>query len=130
VISRCSTNHPSVLKFVRKPTMLLLAASGVRPVMSFLVVAAVYWLSLWRIIKGNRGNRVIECGSIALMVLFLIMLLMKFTHLPDWVLPSLGLLLLLLCLLTMFFLFLQGLQALRYRKSKTAASPSSADEQG
>jgi len=109
--------------------MLLPAASGVRPIVSFLVVAVVYWLSLWRIIKGNRGNRVIECGSIALMLLFLLMLLMKFPNLPDWVVPSLGLLLFLVCLLTMFFLLLQGVQAIRHRKSKTATSSSSANEQ-
>jgi thiol:disulfide interchange protein len=106
--------------------MLLPTPSGLRPIVSFLVVAVVYWLSLWRIFKGNRGNRVIECGSIALMLFFLMMLLIKLKNLPDWVLPSLGLLLFLLCLLTMFFLVLQGVQAIRHRKSKTAASSSSA----
>jgi hypothetical protein len=94
---------------------------------SFLIVAVVYWLSLWRIIQGNRGNRVIECGGITLMLFFLMMLLMKLSNVPDWVLPSLGLLLLLLCLLTMFFLLLQAVQAIRHRKSKTALSSSSAD---
>lgn len=107
--------------------MLSPTASGVRPIVSFLIVAVVYWLSLWRIIKGNRGNRVIECGSITLMLFFLMMLLMKLTNLPDWVLPSLGLLLFLLCLLTMFFLLLQAVQAIRHGKSKTAVLPSSAD---
>jgi hypothetical protein len=68
--------------------MLLPTASGVRPIVSFLIVAVVYWLSLWRIIKGNRGNRVIECGGITLMLLFLMMLLMKLSNVPDWVLPS------------------------------------------
>ena len=101
--------------------MPLKMASGLRPIVSFLLVAIVYWLSLWRIIKGNRGNRVIECGSITLMLFFLLMLLMKIANLPDWVLPSLGLLLFLLCLLTMFFLFLQGIHAIRHRKSKAAA---------
>ena len=110
--------------------MLLGTATNVRPVVSFLVVAVVYWLSLWRIIKGNRGNRVIECGSIALMLSFLMMLLIKLTNLPDWMLPSLGLLIFLLCLLTMFFLLLQGVQAIRHRKSKAPPSSSSADEQG
>jgi len=92
------------------------------------MVAVVYWLSLWRIIKGNRENRVIECGSITLMLFFLMMLLMKLTSVPDWVLPSLGLLLFLLCVLTMFFLLLQAVQAIRHRKSKTAVSSSSADD--
>jgi thiol:disulfide interchange protein len=108
--------------------MLLPTASGVRPIVSFLIVAVVYWLSLWRIIKGNRGNRVIERGGITLMLLFLMMLLMKLSNVPDWVLPSLGLLLILLCLLTMFFLLLQAVQAIRHRKSKTALSSSSAHE--
>ena len=89
------------------------------------MVAVVYWWSFWRIIKENRGNRVIECGSITLMLFFLMMVLMKRTNVPDWVLPSLGLLLLLLCLLTMFFLFLQAVQAIGHRKSKTAVSSSS-----
>ncbi len=84
-------------------------------------MAAVYCLSLWRTIKGNRGNRVIECGSIALILLFFMMLLVKLPNVPDWVLLSLGLLLLLLCLLTIFFLLLQGIQAIRHRKSKTDA---------
>lgn len=96
-------------------------ASGVRPTASFLVVAIVYWLALWRIIKENRGNRVIACGSITLMLFFLMMLLMKLTSLPDWVLPSLGVLLFLLCLLTMFFLLLKGVQAMRHGKSKAGA---------
>jgi hypothetical protein len=102
--------------------------SGLRPIASFLVVAVIYWLSLWRIIKGNRGNRVIECGSITLMLFFLMMLLMKATNLPDWVLPSLGVLLFVLCLLTMFFLFLQGVQAVRHRRSRAATPSNSVTE--
>ena len=97
--------------------------SNLRSAASFLFVAVVYWLCLWRVIKGNRGNRVIECGSITLMLSFLMMLLMKVANLPDWVLSSLGMLIFLLCLLTMFFLLLRGVHAIRNRKS-TAAMPS------
>lgn len=86
-------------------------------------MAVVYWLSLWRIIKGNRGNRVIECGGVTLMLAFLMMLLIKVPTLPDWLLPSLGVLIFLLCLLTVFFLLLQGVRAIRNRKSK-ATTPS------
>jgi hypothetical protein len=100
--------------------MLSHTASGLRPLGSFLLVAVVYWLLFWRIIKSNRGNRVIECGSITLMLFFLMMLLIRLPSLPDWVLPSLGLLLFLLCLLTMFFLFVQGVQAIRHRKARAA----------
>jgi|GEM_PF-2376417 len=110
--------------------MSLQTTSSLRPIASFLVVAGVYWLSLWRIIKGNRGNRVIVCGSITLMLFFLMMLLMRLPNLSDWVLPSLGLLLFLLCLLTMVFLLLQGVQAIRHRKSKTVASSVTETESG
>jgi hypothetical protein len=64
------------------------------------------------------------------MPFFLMMLLMKLTNLPDWVLPSLGLILLLLCLLTTFFLVLQGVQAIRHRKSKTATPSNSVADYG
>jgi hypothetical protein len=84
--------------------------SNLRSAASFLFVAVVYWLCLWRIIKGNRGNRVVQCGCITLMLSFLMMLLMKVAKLPDWVLSSLGMLIFLLCLLTMFFLLLRGVQ--------------------
>jgi len=117
-----------VLEFVPKPQMLLHTASGLRPLGSFLLVAVVYWLLFWRIIKSNRGNRVIECGSITLMLAILMMLLMKLTNLPNWVLPSLGLLVFLLCLLTMFFLLVQGVQAIRHRKSKAASQSDSATD--
>lgn len=99
-----------------------------RSLASFLLVAVVYWLLFWRIIKGNRGNRVIECGSITLMLSILMMILMKLPNLPSWVLPSLGLLVFVLCLLTMFFLFVQGVQAIRRRKSKAATHPEPATD--
>jgi hypothetical protein len=51
--------------------------SGLRSILSVLTVATAYSLSLWRIIKGNRGNRVIECGSIALMIALLMVVLIK-----------------------------------------------------
>lgn len=93
------------------------ATSGLQPTLGILVVAVVYFLSFWRIIKGNRGNKVVECGSIALMVSLLMVILIRFTILPAWILSSLGLLLLLLCLLTIFFFVARGVQALRRRKS-------------
>jgi len=102
--------------------------SNLRSAASFLFVAVVYWLCLWRIIKGNRGNRVVQCGCITLMLSFLMMLLMKVAKLPDWVLSSLGMLIFLLCLLTMFFLLLRGVHAIRNRKSKAAMPSLSATE--
>jgi hypothetical protein len=100
--------------------MLWHTASDLRHLGSFLLVAVAYGLFFGRTIKSNRGNRVIECGSITLMLAILMMLLMKLANLPDWVLPSLGLLVFALCLLTMFFLLVQGVQAIRHRKAKAA----------
>jgi|SRR5690348_13461388 hypothetical protein len=94
--------------------------ANLRGILSALGVAGLYCFTLWRIIKRNAGNKVIECGSIALMVFFVLGALIRadVQNLPSWVIPSLGLLLFLLCLLTMVFLFSQGFNALRNRKSK------------
>lgn len=105
-------------------------ASGLRPITSVLLVAVVYCLSFWRIIRRNRGNRVIECGSITLMLFFLMMFLMQVKNLPDYVLPSVGLLAFLLAMLTMVFWLLQGVQAIRHRRSRAEASPTASTEYG
>jgi len=84
-----------------------------------LAVSAFYGFSFWRIVKSNRGNKVIESGSLALMVVVVLAVLMKIPNMPDWVLASIGLLLFLLCLLTMGFLFQQGFRAFRRRFRKS-----------
>lgn len=73
--------------------------------------------------KSDSGRNVVRCGSAAIAVFALIAALIN-RKLPDWVLPTLGMLLLLLCLLTMFFLAQQGYRAIRRklgRRSKTPA---------
>ena len=89
------------------------AAHTARGIGLFLFYAFV----LWRLFKDNRGNRVIQCGSITLMLFVVLMALMSIPNLPIdyvwWLWPALFL----LCLLTMFFLFQQGYRALRNRKN-------------
>ena len=80
---------------------------------------AFYGVCFWRIVKSNRGNNVIECGSLALMVMVGLTVLIKIPNVPDWVLGSIGLLLLLLCLLTIGFLFQQGYRAIRRKLWKS-----------
>ena len=104
-------------------------ASSIRPILSGLAVAAIYGFVFWRVLKSKRGNRVIECGISALVVLFSWGPISKIPNVPDWVPTAVGLLMFLLCLLTMFFLFLQGVHALRNRKPKAVASHLSGDEQ-
>jgi hypothetical protein len=77
----------------------------------------LYSFIFWRLFKNNRGNRVIQCGSIALMLFMAMMALMRIPNFPVDVVAWLGLALFLLCLLTMFFLLQQGYRALRSRKS-------------
>ncbi len=86
-----------------------------------LIVLLAYGLSFWRIVKANRGNRVIESGIAALAVLLVTAGLAGSRaplRAPAWMLGTLGLLLFLLCLLTMFFWLQEGYRALRFRKSK------------
>jgi hypothetical protein len=80
-------------------------------------ISAFYIFSFWRIFVRNRGNRVIECGSITLAIFFIVLALWRIPDLAESVAPSLMLLVFLLCLLTIFFLLQQGYHALRRRKS-------------
>jgi len=61
--------------------------------------------------------RVIQCGSITLMLLLVMIALMRIPHFPIDYVAWLGPALFLLCMLTMFFLFQQGYRALRHRKT-------------
>ncbi len=89
--------------------------SSWHPLLSALLVLAFYSLALWRIVKSNQGNKVIECGSIALALLFFLSYLSKMKA-PDWVLESLGILLLLLSFLTLGLFLREGYRAIRQRK--------------
>ncbi len=91
--------------------------SKVRGIIGGLVLLFSYLLSFWRILKGNPGNRVIECGSITLIVFVLLVALGKIQTTPAWVLGGLGFLVFLLCLVTMFFLVRKGFRALLRRKT-------------
>jgi len=70
-------------------------------------------------LKRDPGNKVIRCGTTALMVLAVMGVFIKIPNIPSWVLGGLGMLLFFLCILTMFFLAQQGYHALRTRKSES-----------
>jgi len=91
--------------------------SRVHGIIEALFVLFAYWLSFWRIFKRNRGNKVVKCGSITLMLTVALGALLKTQAVPAWVLGSLGFLVFLLCLVTMLFLVQQGYRALRRRKT-------------
>jgi hypothetical protein len=83
-----------------------------------LLVTALYAFALWRIVKTNRGNRVIECGIISLVLAFASGFAAK-SDAPDWVLESLGALLLLMCFLTVGLFALECYVAIRNRWRKS-----------
>ncbi len=87
----------------------------VRGIMGSVALLLVYGYSFWRIFKRNPDNKVIECGSITLMVFVVMAALFKIPNFPVWILALLGLLVVLLGLLTMCFLVQQGYRALRRR---------------
>jgi hypothetical protein len=96
--------------------MNLVETDVLRPVVSILALALLYGFSFWRIFKENAGNRVVECGTIALMVFVVLMALAK-AKFPTWILGWLAMLVFWLCILTMFFLAQQGYRALRRRNT-------------
>jgi hypothetical protein len=92
----------------------------------------LYAFIFWRLFKDNRGNRVIQCGSITLMLFLVMGALMRIPHFPVDYVAWLGPALFLLCMLTMFFLFQQGYRALHNRKIQRQAEAisSSVDANG
>jgi hypothetical protein len=83
-----------------------------------LLVTAFYAFALWRVVKTNRGNRVIECGVISLVLLFAAGFAGR-SGAPDWVLESLGTLMLLMCFLTLGLFARECYVALRRRLWKS-----------
>jgi hypothetical protein len=92
------------------------SSSAIQSVISGIVLVGFYGLVLWRIAKRNAGNKVIEVGSLALMVVFIMVAAIKIPNLPDWVVPSLGILFLILGVVMILFLLEQGYNAIRRRK--------------
>jgi hypothetical protein len=97
--------------------VIVVASGGVVPsVVSGIALVCFYSFVLWRIAKRNAGNRVIEVGGLALVVVFIMAAAIKVPNLPDWVVPSLGILFLILGFLMIFFLIQQGYNAVRHKK--------------
>ena len=73
-----------------------------------------YGLFFWRTFRSNPGNRLIECGSITLIVFlaFMAMIASKALDDPGWLFGAWLILTLLLCFATLFFLFQRVFRAL------------------
>lgn len=73
--------------------------------------------SFWRIFGSNPKNKVIERGSLTIMIFVVMLALSRVPNFPIDLIAWLGPLVFLLCMLTMVFLVMQGYRALRRRKS-------------
>ena len=77
----------------------------------------LYSLYFWRTFKRNPGNRVVECGSLTLIVFFAFLYFCKPQDLPDWVFGLWLILIVLLCFTTLFFVVQRIYRALFRRKN-------------
>jgi hypothetical protein len=83
-----------------------------------LIVTALYAFAAWRVVVTNRGNRVIECGVISLMLVFAEGFAAR-SNAPDWFLESFGILMLLMCFLTVALFAHECYQGIRRRLGKS-----------
>jgi hypothetical protein len=86
----------------------------------------LYAFMLWRLFRDNRGNRVIQCGSVTLLLFLVMVALTRIPNIPIDYVAWLGPALFLLCMLTIFFLLQQGYRALR-KRLKERSAPTSPD---
>ena len=98
--------------------MTTLGAKARPQVIGVVTAALFYALSFWRIARRNRGNKVIECGTMAIMVTIAMVFLSRFIDLPDWAFSSLLALIFLLCTATLFFLAQRAYRALCHRRAE------------
>jgi hypothetical protein len=87
-----------------------------RAIIGGVCLILAYSIAVWRIIKTNRGDKFIECGSITLMVFVLTMAAMRISYFPSWVIEFLQFLLYGLALASIFFGAQQGYHALSRSK--------------
>jgi hypothetical protein len=66
-----------------------------------LVAVGFYAFAVWRLARANRGNKVLECARVSLLLVFVCGALSKL-NVPNWLLESLGLLMLLMCFVTVW----------------------------
>ena len=98
----------------------MIATDGnhVRTVGGGLLTFLIYGLFFWRVFKRNPRNRLIECGSITLIIFLAMLPIISSDDAPDWLFGSCLILLVLLCFATLFFLFQRMFRALARRSNE------------
>lgn len=80
-----------------------------------LPVFVLYGLFFWRTFKRNPGNRLIECGSITVIVFLALIPMTAGGSVPGWLFGAWLILTVFLCLATLFFLLQRMRRALARR---------------
>jgi len=83
-----------------------------------LLVFPLYGLFFRRLFKNNPGNRLVECGSITLIVFLAMLPINKIGDVPDWLFGAWLILILLLCVAMLFFLFQRMFHAIARRSNQ------------
>jgi phosphoglycerol transferase MdoB-like AlkP superfamily enzyme len=87
-------------------------------VISSLGAVVLYALYFWRIFKQNPGNRVVQCGVLAIAALLAMAFLSRLGEIPDWIFAIWILLLILLCFSALFFVAQRGYRAIRRHRDQ------------
>ena len=74
--------------------------------------AQLYALYFWRLFKQNPGNKLVECGSMTLIVFFVGLAIIIARNRPDWLFFTWIVLTILLCFTTLVFLLERVIRAL------------------
>jgi hypothetical protein len=82
-----------------------------------LLVFGLYGLFFWRLFKGNPGNRLMESGSITLIVFLAMIPINSAGDVPDWLFGAWIVLIILLCFATLFFLLQRMIRAVSRRSN-------------
>jgi hypothetical protein len=84
------------------------------------VIASLFWgFAFWRIFRSNPRSKVIECGSITIVLLLTMAFFSRVIDYPLWAVGLLCSLLILLCIVTLFFFLQEGIGEIRRRKGKS-----------
>ncbi len=98
--------------------MIAIDGKTIQSIGGALWILLFYGLFSWRTFKRNPGNRVVECGSITLIVFLAMVPLVKLGNPPDWLFALWLILLVLLCFSTLFFAMQRAYRAIQRRHSK------------
>ena len=96
--------------------MIAINGKMVQSIGGTLCAVIFYFMFFWRTLKRNPGNRVVECGTITVMVFLAMVWFSKLGDIPDWLFGLWLILVILLCFSTLFFVAQRAYRAFRHRK--------------